>query len=124
MAVKKESVKKESLIGKICIKLAGRDAGQIGVIIDELEGDYVLVDGSVRRRKCNIKHIELLPEVTEIKKGATHTEIVSALKKLGITIVARKSKPAKIEKKQTEKKVKKTTKKVAKSVKNTAAKSS
>ena len=93
MAEKEE--KKETLVGKICIKLAGRDSGQIGVIIEELKDNFVLIDGSVRRRKCSLKHVEILPNVVEIKKSAEHSEIVSALKKVGIIIAARKEKPKK-----------------------------
>ncbi len=100
----------DKLIGKLVVKLAGRDAGQIGVIVEELKDEYVLIDGSVRRRKCNLKHIEVLAQEVDIKKGAEHSDVVSALAKLGVKVVDRKPK----EKKAPTKKEKKKAKKVAK----------
>ena len=44
-------------IGRIVIKTAGRDAGREAVIVDILDDNYVLIDGNVRRRKCNILHL-------------------------------------------------------------------
>jgi len=121
--VEKEETK-ETLVGRICIKLAGRDAGQICVVVEELKDNYILIDGSVRRRKCNLRHVELLPNKAEIKTGAEHGEIVSALKKVGITIVARKEKvkkeePTKKDKKAAKKEEKKKEKKVKKAKKPT-----
>ncbi len=66
-------------IGRICVKLAGRDAGKKAVVIDVLDEPYVLVDGEVRRKKCNVKHLEPLDETIEIKKNATHSEVLEAL---------------------------------------------
>jgi len=69
-------------IGKVCMKIAGRDAGKLGVIVDVLDENYVLIDGEVRRRKCNIRHVEPLARDVEIKKNASHADV---LKALGIT---------------------------------------
>jgi ribosomal protein L14E/L6E/L27E len=38
-------------IGRLVVKLAGRDAGLKGVIIEILANNYVLIDVQVRRRK-------------------------------------------------------------------------
>jgi len=108
--------KKESLVSRLVVKLAGRDAGQIGVIVEELNNSYVLIDGSVRRRKCNLKHVELLANKADIKKGSTHSEVVSALAKLGVKVVERKPKPKK-EKATKEEKKKKSEKKKEKKAK-------
>lgn len=80
------------MIGRVCMKIAGRDAGKIGVIIDTLEEGFVLVDGAVRRKKCNIKHLEFLDEEVKIKKGASHAEVVKALAKFGVVEKKKKSK--------------------------------
>jgi len=45
-------------IGRICIKIAGRDAGRECVIVDVLKDKFMLIDGNVRRRKCNVIHLE------------------------------------------------------------------
>ena len=78
-------------IGRLCVKIAGRDAGKKGVIIDILDDKFVLVDGETRRRKVNVLHIEPLNQVVEIKKNASHDEVAKALKELGIE--ARETKP-------------------------------
>jgi len=79
-------------IGRICVKLAGRDAGQKCVVVEQLEGKYVLVDGMTRRRKCNTLHLEPLNQTIEIKKGASHNDIVAAFKDLGLEVKTTKSK--------------------------------
>lgn len=73
-------------IGRVCIKTAGRDTGKYAVVIDILDKDkgYVLIDGYVRRRKCNIKHLEPLEKTVNIKKSAGTQEVIKALKELGI----------------------------------------
>ena len=82
-------------IGTICLKVAGRDAGQVAVIIDVLDAKTVLVDGQVRRRKCNVAHLEPTSKSVDVKKGALHQEVVSALKSLGVEVVERKTKTQK-----------------------------
>ena len=62
-------------VGRLCIKLAGREAGKKAVIVDILDDNFVLIDGNVKRRKCNINHLELLSEKMDIKKGATSEEV-------------------------------------------------
>lgn len=76
-------------IGRLCIKLAGRDAGRECLIIEILDKNFVLIDGNTRRRKCNINHLELLPKKVDIKKGASHEEVLKALEKLGIKVIRR-----------------------------------
>jgi len=71
-------------IGRLCVKIAGRDAGKRAVIVDILDDNHVLIDGETRRRKCNINHIEPLDESVKIKKGASHSEVKSVLKPLNI----------------------------------------
>ncbi len=70
-------------IGRICVKLAGRDAGKKCVIVESLDSQFVLVDGETRRRKVNMKHLEPLDEVLEIKKGASHEHVQAAFEKRG-----------------------------------------
>ena len=95
-------------VGRLCVKVAGRDAGLKGVIVDIIDDTYVLIDGEVRRRKCNIKHLEPLPKKLNISKGASHEEVVKAFKEeLKIEIKERKPKEQKEKpKKQRKHKVK------------------
>ena len=80
-------------IGRLIVKIAGRDAGKKAVIIDILDDKYVLLDGETRRRKCNILHVEPLEQKIDIKKNAPHNEVSKALKELGIESRETKPKP-------------------------------
>lgn len=79
-------------IGRVCLKLAGRDAGQKCVVVDVLEGKYVLIDGMTRRRKCNTLHLEPLTDKLEITKNASHQDVAREFKKLGFDVVTTKPK--------------------------------
>ena len=69
-------------IGRLCVKTMGREAGHYCVIVDIIDKNYLLIDGlNVRRRRVNYKHIEPIAEIIEIKKGAKHEEVVTAIKK-------------------------------------------
>ena len=95
-------------IGRLCVKLAGRDAGKECLIVDIIDKTFVLIDGNTRRRKCNSDHLEILPQKADIKKGASHDEVVKALEKLGVKIIPKA--PAR-EKKKVEAKPKEAPKK-------------
>ncbi len=76
-------------VGRICVKTAGREAGKFCVVVDVLEDRFVMVSGpravtNVKRRKCNIDHLEPTPEVIKIKKNASDDEIIGAYKHEGI----------------------------------------
>lgn len=68
-------------IGRLCYKIAGREAGKPCVIIDVVNGNTVIIDGLVRRKKCNIKHLEYTSIVLPVKKNAQTSEVVDALLK-------------------------------------------
>jgi large subunit ribosomal protein L14e len=77
-------------IGRVCIKIAGRDAGNTCIIVDNIDEKTVLIDGNVRRRKCNIKHLEPLKDVIKIKKGAPTSEIHKAMVVANIKVIEKK----------------------------------
>jgi len=69
-------------IGRVCVKTMGREAGNYCVVVDVIDKNYVIIDGlNIRRRRVNYKHIEPLPELVEIKKGAKHEDVEAAIKK-------------------------------------------
>jgi large subunit ribosomal protein L14e len=73
-------------VGRICVKLSGREAGKKCVVVDVIDKNFALVTGppkltEVKRRRVNIQHIEATPERVEIKKGAADDEIVKAIEK-------------------------------------------
>ncbi len=81
-------------IGRICVKIAGRDAGKRCVIVDVIDDNYVLVDGETRRRKSNIMHLEPLDKTVEISKNASHEAVTKAVSGLGWELHATKAKKA------------------------------
>lgn len=82
-------------IGRLCVKIAGRDANRKCVVVDIINDSFVTIDGQTRRKRCNVRHLEPLKEKIDIKKGASHSEIVSAFKKLKIEIREKKAKKEK-----------------------------
>ncbi len=77
-------------IGRICVKLMGREAGSYCVIINETDSKMVEVTGpkdlsGVRRRPCNIHHLEPLEQTLDIKKGASDDDVKKALDEAGLT---------------------------------------
>jgi len=71
-------------IGKICVKLVGREAGKKCVIIDVVDKNFVLVTGpqqlnGVKRRRVNVNHIQVTERRVNIKRGETDEELIKAL---------------------------------------------
>lgn len=76
-------------IGRICVKLCGREAGKKCVIVDIIDKNFVLITGpkpvtGVKRRRTNIKHLDPLPEKIDIKRGASDNDVIEALKAKGL----------------------------------------
>ena len=71
-------------VGRVCVKIAGREAGSKCVIVEVVDKNFVLIDGNVKRKRCNISHLEPLKGTIELKKGASHEEVTDTFKKLGI----------------------------------------
>ncbi len=67
-------------VGDVCVKVAGRDAGKVCVVIDVLENNRVLVDGESRRRKVNPSHLVLLGKQAKVERGASHEKALEAIK--------------------------------------------
>lgn len=77
-------------IGQLCVKLAGRDAGMECVVIENIDENFVLVDGNTRRRKCNIRHLELLGSILDVKESASHNDVIKAMKDAGVRVIEAK----------------------------------
>ena len=74
-------------VGRVCMKIAGRDGNNIAVVIKKIDNNHVLVDGNVRRKRCSIKHLEPLDKVLEIKEEESGDNIRELLKKEGFKII-------------------------------------
>ncbi len=66
-------------LGRVCVKLAGRDAGKTCVVIDTLDNGFVLIDGETRRRKCNTLHLEPTQHTLNVSAKASHEDVMKAL---------------------------------------------
>jgi large subunit ribosomal protein L14e len=76
-------------VGRMCIKVAGREAGKYCVVVKKLDSNFVLVTGprsvtNVKRRKCNILHLEPLKESLKIKDDASDEEVIKAYEEASI----------------------------------------
>jgi len=73
-------------VGRICVKLLGREAGKKCVVVDVIDKNFALITGpksvtGVRRRRTNVDHLESTSETVEVKKGATDDEVEKVLTK-------------------------------------------
>ena len=93
-------------IGRICFKIAGRDANKFCVIVNKIDKTFVEIDGQTRRRKCNISHLEPLDKTVDIKAGASNKEVAEALTKAGYKTEETKKSNKKVSEKPTKKRVK------------------
>ena len=67
-------------VGRVCLKMRGREAGRKAVIVDIPKGMFALVDGpNIKRRKCNLRHLIPTNQKIEVKKDASHEEILNLL---------------------------------------------
>ncbi len=70
-------------VGRVCIKLTGREAGKTCVIVEQIDKNFVVVDSpDIRRRRCNVRHLDPMEITVKIKKGATGKDVETALKKV------------------------------------------
>jgi len=76
-------------VGRICVKIAGREAGRKCVIVDIIDENFVLITGpkcltGVKRRRVNIRHIEPTEYKIDIPRGASDEEVLKALEAAGL----------------------------------------
>jgi large subunit ribosomal protein L14e len=75
-------------VGRICVKVIGREAGKKCVIVDVMDKSFVLITGpkkvtGVRRRRVNVNHVEPTQNKIDLKRGASDEEVTDALKTAG-----------------------------------------
>lgn len=55
-------------VGRVCVKIAGREAGEKCVIVEVIDDKFVEVVGTnIKNRRCNIRHLEPVDQTIEIK---------------------------------------------------------
>ncbi len=75
-------------VGRICVKLTGREAGRKCVIIDVMDKSFILITGpqkvtGIKRRRANVNHVEPLQDKLDLTRGASDEEVEKALKEAG-----------------------------------------
>ncbi len=76
-------------VGRVCVKLAGREAGRKCVVVAIIDKNFALITGpkeltGVRRRRVNIDHIEPTEAKVKIAKGASDEDVLKAIKDAGL----------------------------------------
>ncbi len=77
-------------IGRVCIKIRGREKGHKCVIVDIIDKNFLLITGppklsGIKRRRVNIKHIQPLERTIDIRRGMSDDEIVEAISQQNLT---------------------------------------
>ncbi len=77
-------------VGKVCIKVAGREAGKYCVVLKKLDDTFVLVTGpktltGIKRRRCNIEHLEPTSYALKIDTEASDELVIKAYDAIGLT---------------------------------------
>lgn len=55
--------------GRVCVKIAGREAGKHCAVLEVKDANYAVVEGpEVRKRKTNVAHLEPLADKVDSKK--------------------------------------------------------
>jgi large subunit ribosomal protein L14e len=75
-------------VGRVCVKVAGRESGRKCVIVDVMDKSFVLVTGpkkvtGVKRRRVNINHVEPTEDAVQVKRGASDEEVTQMLEASG-----------------------------------------
>jgi large subunit ribosomal protein L14e len=75
-------------VGRVCVKVAGRESGRKCVIVDVMDKSFVLVTGpkkvtGVKRRRVNINHVAPTEDTVQIKRGASDEEVTQMLEASG-----------------------------------------
>jgi large subunit ribosomal protein L14e len=73
-------------VGRICIKRKGREKGKYCIVVKEIDKNFVLITGpkkltGIKRRRCNILHLEPTQYFLEIKEEMSDEEILKLFEK-------------------------------------------
>lgn len=99
-------------VGRVCIKTAGREAGKYCVVLKKMDNTFFLVTGpkeltGVKRRRCNIEHLEPTPFTLKINAEASESVVIKAYEEIGLLKKFELKKPSPEVVKEAEKKAKK-----------------
>lgn len=86
-------------IGRVCVKLNGREAGRYCVVVKKIDKSFVEVTGpklltGVKRRKSNIAHLEPTQYIVDLKENQSDDEIISSFEKQSLITKLNLKKPS------------------------------
>ena len=75
-------------VGRVCVKVAGRESGRKCIIVDVMDKSFILVTGpkkvtGVKRRRVNINHVAPTEDTIQIKRGASDEEVTQMIEAAG-----------------------------------------
>jgi large subunit ribosomal protein L14e len=75
--------------GRVVMKIAGREAGKYAVVVDIVSDGFVVITGpktitGIKRRKCNITHIEPTENKLDISAKADDSAVEQSWKSSGL----------------------------------------
>jgi large subunit ribosomal protein L14e len=96
--------------GRVVLKIAGREAGKYAVVVEKVDDTFVIITGpksvtGIKRRKCNLEHIEPTNHVLDIGEKANDSSVEKSwnssglVGQLDIEVPKKRTKPAPAEKK-------------------------
>ncbi|MEA3229441.1 MAG: 50S ribosomal protein L14e [archaeon] len=73
-------------VGRVCVKVAGKNSAKYCVIIDVIDDSFVEVTGpksltGVKKGRCNILHIEPTKDMIKIDAKADDADVLKAVDK-------------------------------------------
>ncbi len=67
-------------VGSVCVKTTGREAGNRAVVIEEVDDNFVIVQGPrVRKRKCNVLHLVPVGKKISVTRSMSQKDIEAKL---------------------------------------------
>lgn len=71
-------------VGRICVKITGREAGKKCIIVDVIDKNFLLITGpkqvnGIKRRRVNVSHVEPTEKKVNMSRGESDEEIMKAL---------------------------------------------
>ncbi|MBI2084484.1 MAG: 50S ribosomal protein L14e [Candidatus Aenigmarchaeota archaeon] len=85
--------------GNVCVKITGREAGQYCVVLKKVNNSFVLVTGpkqltGIKRRQCNIAHLEPTQHRIDVSSDTTDEDVVAAYEKANLVTKLKLKKPS------------------------------
>ncbi len=92
-------------VGRVCLKNTGREAGKYCVVLKKVNESFVSVTGprlltGIKRRRCNVDHLNSTDYKVEIKEDSTDEEVIAAMEKQSLITKLKLKRPAAAEMKK------------------------